>query len=222
MSNALLMLLADGRLPTGGHAVGGGVEWAVGHDDFTDHATLEAWVSVRLETIGQTEAAFAVAVGHGSGALVDLDAELTARLPGPRAREVSRQTGRQMLRAVRRLWADPRLDALVGADLPDGGHYAIVFGTAAAVAGASPAETATLVLHHHVATVVTATVRLLAEDPIELAALQARMAPWVDDLAAHADQWARSAPADLPSFSMPLAEVLAEDHGTWTSRLFVA
>lgn len=222
MSTALLMLLADGRLPTGGHAVGGGVEWAVRHDDFTDHAVLEEWIVARLATLGRVEAAFAVAAGHGVGPLPELDAELTARIVGPRAREVSRQTARQLLRAARRIWTDPRLDALLGAGLPDGAHYAIAFGTVAAVAGADATETATLVLHHQAASAITGAVRLLAEDPIELAVLQARLAARIDDLAGDAEGWAVASPSELPSHSMPLAEVLAEDHGTWTSRLFVA
>lgn len=223
MSNALLLLLADGRLPSGGHAVGGGVEWAIAHDDFTDHGVLEAWIAARIDTLGRVEAAFAVAAGHGSGfdAAV-LDAELSARIVGPRARDVSRQTGRQLLRAVRRMWDDPRLDSLGAAYTPEGAHYAVVFGTAAAVAGADPISTATLVLHHHVASVITAAVRLLAEDPIAMAALQARIARRIDRIAGEADSWVLDEPADLPSDSMPLAEILAEDHGTWTSRLFVA
>jgi len=222
MSTALLMLLADGRLPTGGHAVGGGVEWAVRHDDFTDHAVLEDWIVARLATLGRVEAAFAVAAGYGTAPLGGLDAELSARIVGPRAREVSRQTARQLLRAARRIWTDPRLDALVGPELLDGAHYAVAFGTVAAVAGADPTETATLVLHHQVASAITGAVRLLAEDPIELAAMQARIAIHVDDLAGCAETWSQMTPPDLPSHSMPLAEVLAEDHGTWTSRLFVA
>lgn len=222
MSTALLMLLADGRLPTGGHAVGGGVEWAVRHDDFTDHVMLEDWIVARLATLGRVEAAFAVAAGHGGGSLRALDAELSARIIGPRAREVSRQTARQLLRAARRIWTDPRLDELVGSELPSGVHYAVAFGAVAAVAGADPTETATLVLHHQVASAITGAVRLLAEDPIELAALQARLAAHIDDLAGDAEMWAVTPPSGLPSHSMPLAEVLAEDHGTWSSRLFVA
>lgn len=222
MSTALLMLLADGRLPSGGHAVGGGVEWAVRHDDFTDHTVLESWLKARLDTIGRVEAAFAVAAAHGSTPLPMLDAELTARIAGPRAREISRQTGRQLLRAVRRIWSDARLDELAAVHFPDGPHYAVAFGRAAAVADADPSMTATLVLHHHVASVTTAVVRLLAEDPIELAALQARVAAHVDHVARAADTWATVPASELPSHAMPLAEVLAEDHGTWTSRLFVA
>lgn len=216
------MLLADGRLPSGGHAVGGGVEWAVRYDDFTDHAVLEAWLKARLDTIGRVEAAFAVAAAHGASPLAALDAELSARIVGPRAREISRQTGRQLLRAVRRVWTDARLEELATAQFPDGPHYALALGRAAAVANAGPVTTATLALHHHVASVVTATVRLLAEDPIDLAALQARVAARVDDLAGDAGLWVTMPATDLPSNSMPLAEVLAEDHGTWTSRLFVA
>ena len=99
---------------------------------------------------------------------------------------------------------------------------AVVIGTVAVVAGASAVETASLVLHHQVATAITAAVRLLAEDPIELSAMQVRLAITIDRLANEADGWAELAAEVLPSTTMPLAEVLAEDHGTWTSRLFVA
>lgn len=222
MSTALIMLLADGRLPTGGHAVGGGVEWAVRHDDFSDHSVLENWVVARLSTLGQVEASFAVAAGHGSAPLAELDAELSARIIGPRARDISRQTGRQLLRAARRMWPDPRLDALDGPILPDGAHHAAVFGTVASIAGTDPVGTATLVLHHQVASATAAAVRLLAEDPIEIAAMQVRIASRIDGIARRAGDWAAAQLVDLPSNSMPLAEVLAEDHGTWASRLFVA
>lgn len=225
---ASLLLLADGRLPTGGHANGGGVEWAAVHDDLADAATLERWIEARLLTAGRIEAAFAVAAGslvvdpggeHDGRSMPLLDSELTARLPGPRAREVSRQLGRQLLRLVDRVWPDPFLRSL---DHPVGPHHALVFGTTARLLGADPVSTATLVLHHQVAAAVSAAIRLLASDPIELAGVQARCGSIVADLARQAPTWAACPPSQLPSHSMPLAEVLVEDHGTWSSRLFVA
>ncbi len=216
---ASLLLLADGRLPTGGHANGVGVEWAARHDDLADPETLAAWIEARLDTVGRVEAAFAVAAATTRGSLSELDTELDARLVGPRAREVSRQMGRQLLRFSRRVWKDTSFDRL---DHPEGPHHSIVFGVTAAAVGAGPVPTATLLLHHHVASAISATVRLLACDPIELAALQARCSRRVADIAADARRWSNCPPARLPARSMPLAEVLAEDHGTWTSRLFLA
>lgn len=216
---ASLMMLADGRLPTGGHANGAGVEWAAAHDDLADSTTLLNWVEGRLRTSGRVEASFAVAAASPERSVDVLDTELTARLPGPRAREVSRQLGRQLLRLAGRVWPDPTLEQL---SHPVGPHHALVFGTAAGLVGADPVSTATLVLHHQVAAAITATIRLLAADPIELSAVQARCHDVIADIAGDAPAWAAIPPSQLPSCSMPLSEVLVEDHGTWTSRLFVA
>lgn len=216
---ASLLMLADGRLPTGGHANGGGVEWAAARDDLSKSGTLLDWIEARLRTSGRIEAAFAVAAGSPDRSVDDLDAELTARLPGPRAREVSRQLGRQLLRLAEQVWPDPSIAELAH---PVGPHHALVFGTTARVIGADPVSTATLVLHHQVAAAITATIRLLASDPLELAAVQSRCRVAITHIAGHAPAWATTRPSQLPSRSMPLAEVLVEDHGTWSSRLFVA
>ena len=60
--NAALLLLADGRFPSGGHADSGGAEPAVGVGDITDLGSLREFVSGRLHTTGLVDAAFAAAV----------------------------------------------------------------------------------------------------------------------------------------------------------------
>ena len=54
-----LLLLADGRFPSGGHAQSAGVESAVAHGDVVDIETLERYLAGRLATTGLVDAAFA-------------------------------------------------------------------------------------------------------------------------------------------------------------------
>ena len=77
-------------------------------------------------------------------------------------------------------------------------------------------------MHHLAAAVTSAGVRLLALDPIAVAAIQAAVAPLIDDLVAPAADWAAAAPRDLPAVGGALTDILGEDHGHWTARLFVA
>jgi urease accessory protein len=59
-----LLVLADGRLPAGGHAHSGGLEAAVTAGRVHDLATLEAFLRGRLATAGLVAAAFAAATTH--------------------------------------------------------------------------------------------------------------------------------------------------------------
>ena len=151
-----------------------------------------------------------------AGDHAELDAELTVRILSPRLREVGRRMGRQLLRAGRRVWPDPSLDDLDGCQQP------IVLGALVAVAGGTAHDAATITMHHLSAAVTSAGVRLLGLDPIAVAAIQAAAAPLIADLVAPADEWAAAAPPDLPALGGALTDILGEDHGRWTARLFVA
>jgi urease accessory protein len=59
MSLATLLVLADGRLPSGGHAHSGGLEAAVATGRVRDVAGLEGFLHGRLATSGSVAAAFA-------------------------------------------------------------------------------------------------------------------------------------------------------------------
>ncbi len=213
--SAGLLLLADGRFPAGGHAQSAGVEAAVAYGDVHDEATLERYLHGRLASTGVTDAAFAAASVTSTDRPA-LDAELTARILSPRLREVGRRMGRQLLRAGRRVWPDPSLDALDGCQQP------IVLGAVVAVAGGTPHDAATISMHHLSAAVTGAGVRLLGLDPIGVAAVQAAATPLIERLVAPATDWATTAPRDLPALGGALTDILGEDHGHWTARLFVA
>jgi urease accessory protein len=210
-----LLLLADGRFPAGGHAHSAGVEGAVAVGDVVSESTLERYLRGRLATTGLTDAAFAASAAAGGDPL-RLDVELRARILSPRLREVGARMGRQLLRGGRRVFPDPRLDALDGCQQP------IVLGVLVAAAGGSPHDAATIAMHHIAAAVTTAGVRLLALDPIGVAAIHATAAPLIDELVAPADAWATAWPRDLPAVGGALTDILGEDHGRWSARLFVA
>ncbi len=218
--NPSVLLLADGRFPAGGHAYSAGVESAVDVGDVRDLASLERYLDGRL-AIGVVEAAFAVAAVRANAAQIDLlDAEFEARVLSPRLRTVSRQLGRQLARAAVAVWPDAALSRLAASH--DGPHQPVALGVAVGVCGGSPADAASISLHHLAAAACTAGVRLLGLDPLAVAGVQARALarhlPSVDDVA----EWSTSTPSRLPAHGGTLTELLGERHGEWDARLFLA
>ena len=65
--SAAALLLADGRLPAGGHAHSGGVEAAVRGGRVIDLGSLVAFLQGRLATAGLVDAALAAATCHRAG-----------------------------------------------------------------------------------------------------------------------------------------------------------
>jgi urease accessory protein len=81
---ASLLLLADSRLPAGGHAHSGGLEPAVHAGLVRDLNSLESWLRGRLATSGRVAAAFGAAAARlaaGDGAVVMTSAASQATLP---------------------------------------------------------------------------------------------------------------------------------------------
>jgi urease accessory protein len=214
--SSALLLLADGRFPAGGHAHSAGTEAAVRFGDVRDEATLARFLAGRLATTGTTEAAVAAAAAAARDAatIAELDAELTARVPSPRLRAVSRRAGRQLLRAGARVWPAPEL-AWLGAEP----HQPIALGVLVGVVGGTPRDAARISLHHQASAVTGAAVRLLGLDPVAVAAVHARAG--IDEVLARVDEWVAAPPCDLPADGSALGEILGEDHGAWAARLFV-
>ncbi|MGW7360916.1 urease accessory protein UreF [Streptomyces sp. NPDC054802] len=220
MSRAVLLVLADGRFPAGGHAHSGGAEAAVRAGRIKDAADLAAFCRGRLHTTGLTSAALAAcaALGHDP---VELDAAADARTPSPALRAAARRLGRQMMRAARATWPDPLLDALA-ARFPRGTHQPVVLGTAARAAGLGAEDAAHCVAYETISGPATAAVRLLSLDPFQATAVLARLAPETDDVAARAAAAARDGVDALPAASAPLLEITAEEHAAWPVRLFAS
>ncbi|MEJ3654857.1 urease accessory UreF family protein [Actinomycetes bacterium KLBMP 9759] len=226
--SAGLLLLADSRLPSGGHGHSGGVEALVERGLITTTVDLETFLDGRLRTGGAMPAAAAAAAcalaGRTETDWAAWDEAVSARTPSAALRTASRAQGAALLRTVALAWPGPAVDALHGLGRV---HHPLVLGVAAAAAGGTPLDAAGLVLHHVIGGACTAAVRLLGLDPLAVAAVAAgagrRAEPVVrsatdaaDTAVTHAD------PALLPGESNPLHDVLAQLHYSSEATLFAS
>jgi urease accessory protein len=217
---ALALLLADGRLPTGGHVHSGGLEQARADGRLRDLVDLERLLRRRLRTAGVVQAAVAAAACARPADHARLDVEVDARTPSPAQRDASRAQGRGLLRLAAASWPDVRA-GLAWSALGPRPHHAVVLGCAAHAAGLRPVDAATAAAYLSVSGPATAAQRLMALDPVAVAALTVRLAAETDEVVARAlDQG--TLPADLPSCSDPLLDLLAERHALTEERLFVS
>jgi len=229
--DALLLLLADGRFPSGGHAHSGGLEAAVAAGRVTGVAQLRGFLQGRLATQGLVAAAFAAAAHaaaahpvadapEGREALVLLDSELDARTPSPALRLTSRRQGRAQLRAARGIWPAPCLARSPAH--PDGPHHPLALGLTTAAAGLAPEQAALVAAYGVLTGPASAAVRLLGLDPYQVQVVLAALAGECGAVAREAAVTAGKPPAELPSNSAPLADISAELHATWEVRLFAS
>jgi len=244
-----LLLLADSRLPSGGHGHSGGVEALVDRGLLRSEADLAAFLAGRVATgaavpAGAAAAACALAVGGSQrgdppptesqqGDIPPMrvarewgawDHAVSARLPAAATRAASYAQGAALLRTAARAWPSPSVATLRA--LPRV-HHPLVLGVAAAAAGATPSDAGELAVHHLVGGACTAAVRLLGLDPLTVAAVAAaagrRAEPVVAD-AVRAGVAAAAArdPALLPADGNPLFDVLAQLHRSTEATLFAS
>jgi urease accessory protein len=207
---AALLTLADSRLPAGGHTHSGGVEQAIAAGVVHDAGTLGTFLRRRLATSGAVAAGLAAAACAG-GDLDLLDDEADARTPSPALRTASRQQGRGLVLVGRRAWPSAAWDAL-----PSRPHHPVALGVAAAAGGLTPRDAATAAAYLSISGPATAAQRLLAMDPLTVAALTARLSADVDATASAAVE------AGLPAATDPLLDLLAEVHAARKDRFFAS
>jgi urease accessory protein len=248
MSLAMLLVLADGRLPSGGHAHSGGLEAAVAAGRVRDVADLEGFLRGRLATSGSVVAAFAAAAcaratapaasrngpfpagarataptsGNGpSSRPADVGAALAALDAGLDARTPSpalRRASRAQGRALLRAGRAIRALPPIGREP----HQPVALGALAAAAGLEPAEAAVAAAYGTITGPAGAAVRLLGLDPYAVHALLATLAPACDALAADAAARVDDPVDDLPAAGAPLLDIGAEQHASWAVRLFAS
>jgi urease accessory protein len=206
---ATLLVLADGRLPTGAHAHSGGLEAACADGRVHDLDTLAEFLRGRLATAGLVAAGFAAAAARDPDRWPELEEELDARTPSPAQRRASRAQGRALMRAGRALWTVPAR--------PDAPHHAVALGLVAAAAGLDPEHAGLAAAYGSVTGPASAAVKLLSLDPYRVHALLAGLADACAQTARHAGVAQR-----LPAASAPLLDLGAEDHATWEVRLFAS
>jgi urease accessory protein len=213
---ATLLMLADARLPAGGHAHSGGLEAAVAAGRVRELDELGRFLRGRLATTGLVAAAFAAAACARPADLSDLDSALDARTPSPAARRASRAQGRALLRAGRAAWPE-----LPDISTPEP-HHPVALGIVAAAAGLPPGQAASVAAYGSVAGPASAAVRLLGLDPYQVTAQLAALAAACDEVAGTAAKAAHDPVDALPSAGAPLLDITAEVHASWEVRLFAS
>jgi urease accessory protein len=201
--DALALLLADSRFPSGSYAHSLGLEQAVA-DGLTD---VPAFMAARSRLVAEADARFAVEARRGN----DVADEWCARCPSPVLRAVSRRLGRQLLRSAAVVWDVSVTDA----------PRPVALGVVAGAAGLGDEATALLALYDDASTVASAALKLLPLDP----ALTAR---WVAELAPRLTLAARAVAADtrpledLPAPAAVALELAAPVHQRSRERLFAS
>ncbi|KZS60877.1 urease accessory protein UreF [Mycobacterium ostraviense] len=209
-SLAVLLALADSRLPTGAHVHSGGIEEAVTSGLVTNLVTLEAFLRRRIRSHGLVTASIAAAVHRGELTPADADHETDARTPAPAAREASRSQGRGLARLARTVWPEAGWD-----DLGLRPHLAVAAGHVGAVSGLTPEHNSLHIVYITMTGSATAAQRLLALDPADVTVLTFRLSQLCEHTAAEAA-------AGLADLSDPLLDTLAQRHAERERPLFAS
>jgi urease accessory protein len=232
-ASSLLLGLADGRFPAGGHAHSGGLEEAVADGRARTLEDLQAFLVGRLHTAGlidATLAAFSWLAAPSRARLAEVHAEAVARWPSPAQRDSSRAQGRALLRAARNVW--PTMDfagiAEVARDVDGGPMYAVVLGAVGKGIGLDLRQVALVAAQGSVTGPAWASTRLLGLDPFAVARSVSELAPAIDKTAIGSVVQAQVAfghdgdGAELAACAAPLLEIGAERQAQWEVRLFAS
>lgn len=212
------LLLADARLPSGGHAQSSGVEPALLGG--LPAEAVGSFLLARARTTTMVDAATAVVARHTAldcRAVEPIERAWAARTPSRAMREASRDLGRGLLRLAVRVWPGMRRLAEEMGDAP---ARPLVLGTIAAHAGLDAETLVRLTVYDDMACAVAALLKLEPGDPAHGVALVldacASVEPRVASLSAltSSDQ--------IPAAGAPQAEAWSEDHALTTRRLFRA
>ncbi|ADG98237.1 putative urease accessory protein [Segniliparus rotundus DSM 44985] len=206
--SALLLALADSRLPTGAHAHSGSMEEAIASGVVVDLDSAEAFLVRKTKTTSLTGASIAAHLVAGHCDLPGAERIADARTPSPAARDASREQGRGLARLAKTSW--PGFDTT---ELPHRPHLTTVLGALGRHLGLAPGDVAGLFVYTAMSAAATAAQRLLALDPSLMAAATLR-------LSALCDETAERAAEALHELSDPLGDILAERHELRDQALF--
>lgn len=215
------LMLADARLPTGGHTQSAGLEPAVAAG--LGPAEVAAYAHDRLRTVVRVEAGTAVVARHltcTGGDPRDVEPHWAARTPSPALRTAARLQGRGYLRLAQRIW--PTVLDHLPADTPSsaGLPRSVVLGVIGAVTGLEAAQVVRLVGYDDAQTVTAASLKLLPVDPITAAGWLSGLHPDIEGLATALA--GLTDPKDIPADGAPLVDAHAQKHATERMRLFRA
>lgn len=207
---AMMLSLADSRLPVGGHVHSGGIEQAVADGDVRSVVTLADFLRRRVETAALVAASVAAQVAGGKLSVQRAQREMDARTPSGAARQASYSQGRGMVRLAKRLY--PQHDWHEHSPVS---HLPVISGSVGVVAGLSPQQTALVLVYTTMSGSATAGQRLLALDPADVAVTIAELSPLCE-------QVAEEATTGLADLSDPIFDIYAERHARREMPLFMS
>lgn len=214
------LLLADARLPAGGHAHSAGVEPALMAGALPED--LPALLRSRAATTTLVEAGTAVAARHARVEGADLggvEAAWAARTPSRAQRDAARLLARGYLRVGLELL--PGEDLLVEwRDRATPPPRPCVLGVMAAGLDIRPLELARLVVYDDMQSAAAAVLKLEPRDPLALVRLVADVCAEVDGALTPIAGITEA--RDIPAHSAPQSETWAELHARSSRRLFRA
>ncbi|GAB35344.1 urease accessory protein UreF [Gordonia otitidis] len=207
---AMMLSLADSRLPVGGHVHSGGVEQAIADGFVRGVSDLASFLHRRVTTSGLVAASIAAAVADGTLDVGRALLETDARTPSAAARKASLAQGRGMLRLAKRMWPERDWSSHAPAT-----HLPVISGAVGAASGLSGFHTALVLVYTTMSGSATAGQRLLALDPADVALMIADLGPECERVAA-------SAAVGLADLSDPVLDVFAERHERQPMPLFMS
>lgn len=224
------LLLADGRLPTGGHAHSAGLEPALAAGMPSER--VPDYLRARLVTVGRVEAAATVLShrraleiqrgGHAPAAshsFSRIQAELLARTPSAPLRAASGQLGRGLARLVARLWPQAPAGLALQA-ITEAPQRPVALGVATALAGTDELQAARTCLYDDAQSVASAALKLLPVDPVDPVAWLLAASSTLEEVAAEATTVTSA--AELPATTAPLVEQWSLSHHLTQRRIFRA
>ncbi|MFV0460861.1 MAG: urease accessory protein UreF [Actinomycetales bacterium] len=218
----LPLMLADGRLPVGGHTASGALEPALMGG--LEPRDVPGFIDTRLRTAVRVEAGTAVVarhlVQHGSP-LHPLQVAWAARTPSQHVRTAAQTLGRGYLRLLRRLDGDAARRALDAVDaLGEPPARPVAMGAVGYALGLSPQAVATWVCYDEVAAICSAALKLIPLDPLDGVAWTVAAEPVVSAMSTELAALRR--PDEVPATTAARVEQWQHEHAGTGSRLFVS
>lgn len=215
------LLLADARLPTGGHAHSAGLEPAL--EAGLASALVPQYLTARLRTVGLVESAATVLAHRASRAdpsrLSSVHEALLARTPSAPLRTASGLLGRGLFRLAAR-WAPEHPGVAALAALGRAPMRPVALGVVSAVLDMDESQAARASLYDDAQTVAAAALKLLPVDPAEATGWVLAAAPAIEEMVAQAVTVQDT--SQMPALTAPQIEQWSLDHDTRTRRIFVA